>query len=823
MKIPGVSSSLNLLEFTAYAATLALVAVVAVVFEDIEEDSVFIREQQDARSALEKSGSQLSWEVTRKLVAASGFAGAISLLPDLNQDQFETLAASMSGSDTAVINVASIRDLIITHVYPLEANANLLGVSLADVPEQRRVAEQARIFGQTILQGPIQLLQGIEGFIVRSPVFFQVNGQEGGENEVFWGLISVVIDADRLFEEAGFTSLDESYEFAIRDIGGRPIRGNQSLFEGTNVQYDVPIATTRWQLAIVPKDGWVAHIPNLWLKRGYFILLAALGLLLARNLLRMQARHEAVSQRLRGAIEVLPDGFAIFDENDKLVMCNAQYKDIYAKSSEAMVPGNTFEQILKFGLERGQYPEATGRESTWLAQRLDQHQATFSQVEQKLEDGRWLRIIEQATPDGGRAGVRLDITDIKLNEIELETSNRQLRAALAARDAAELRFKDIADLSTEWFWEQDQEMRFTYLSSGMKRATGVDPEDVLGKRRGALSASEAGESVQEGLAAVTKAMTARETFTNCIYQGRNASGDAIWVKTSGQPYYGDNGQFLGYRGVAADVTPLYSALRKAQLADRSKTQFLNVISHELRTPLTILLGFNRFLTRPEILPSVKAVTSELERQKAGAATNAFLVVLDDVRTYASKMEVSGNQLLALISDMLDLARIESNTVRLKKERIDLQPKVQSVVEQMRPMAEAKGLVLQADVGDYAVKCDRTRLRQILNNLVGNAIKFTETGRIDISSKETDDAILVAVEDTGIGIPSDQLPSIFERFQQVDTSSTRAASGVGLGLSITRDLVVLQGGRLDVESTFGTGSRFTFSIPKWIEEGKENPN
>lgn len=812
-------------DIAVYGVVLGLMVAGGIYLENRKLERIQTEEREDVRQVAEDVARNLGEAISQKFIVAAGVSGAISLSPDLNQEEFTSLVAPLTIDNPSLINVASLRDMTITHVFPVMENADLIGKDISDVPEQRAIAERAQETGRAILQGPIRLLQGMDGFIIREPVFVRDDsGVEVIDPSVqYWGLISMVFAAEPFYERAGLDALQPNFVFAIRNPagpGGGTILGDQALFEGSAIRLEVPFASGSWQLALAPARGWTTVLPGLGVWRALFVTLLCVSFLFVRSLLRLVDNTRRVTRQLRDAIEVLPDGFVVFDRDDRLVMCNRQYKAFYAKSAEAMFPGNSFENILRHGLKNGQYPEAKGREEEWLRERLERHQQSFSQVEQQLEDGRWLRIIEQATPEGGRAGVRLDITAIKQNELELEDSNALLKAALEQRDAAEARFAAVWDISTEWFWEQDEEHRFTYLSQSFQRSTGIDPETVIGTRRSAFAQTKEGATgADTGLARIVEAMENREPFQDFIYQpvGLTSGGQEMWIRTSGLPFYDAEGRFKGYRGTAADVTPLYVALQKAQAADLAKTQFLNVVSHELRTPLSVLLGYNKFLTRPEILPSVKALL-EARDEKTEAEVDAMLA---EIRTYAERMDFAGNQLLSLVSDMLDLARIESNTIKLKRERVELRRRVESVVEQLTPLAGEKGLYLRLKVKDCAVHCDPARLNQILTNLIGNAIKFTDAGEVRVSCRPEGDMAVFIVEDTGVGIPEEHLPVVFDQFRQVDTSFKRNRDGVGLGLAITRELVQLHGGRISVESTLDEGSRFTFSLPLWREDAVEH--
>jgi signal transduction histidine kinase len=235
--------------------------------------------------------------------------------------------------------------------------------------------------------------------------------------------------------------------------------------------------------------------------------------------------------------------------------------------------------------------------------------------------------------------------------------------------------------------------------------------------------------------------------------------------------------------------------RELEVASRHKGQFLANMSHELRTPLNAILGYTEL-----ILDQIYGEVPERIRE-----------VLD-------RIDRSGRHLLGLINDVLDLSKIEAGQLTLALADYSLQEVVHAVVTQVESLAAEKGLALRAAAPPDlpAGRGDERRLTQVLLNLAGNAIKFTESGEVAIDVGVRDGSFVVAVRDTGPGIaPADQA-RIFEEFHQADSSSTRKKGGTGLGLSIARRIVELHGGRLAVESVLGTGATFSFTIPVRVE-------
>ena len=225
-------------------------------------------------------------------------------------------------------------------------------------------------------------------------------------------------------------------------------------------------------------------------------------------------------------------------------------------------------------------------------------------------------------------------------------------------------------------------------------------------------------------------------------------------------------------------------------ASQAKSDFLASMSHELRTPLSAIIGF-----------------SELMRNEPGDDSTARVP-----REWIEHVNRSGNHLLSLINDVLDLTKVEAGRLELQTEQLDLRTVVSESLAGLRPLADRKGLRLEADVQPATIAADRGRFRQILYNLLSNAIKFTPPGgTVQVIGRTQGDVAAITVADTGIGIAPDDQPLVFEEFRQVGDPEARQA-GTGLGLALTRRLVEAHGGRIELESQPGHGSRFTVTLP-----------
>jgi signal transduction histidine kinase len=235
--------------------------------------------------------------------------------------------------------------------------------------------------------------------------------------------------------------------------------------------------------------------------------------------------------------------------------------------------------------------------------------------------------------------------------------------------------------------------------------------------------------------------------------------------------------------------------RQLEVASRHKSQFLANMSHELRTPLNAILGYTELV--------LDGIYGEIPGR---------------AREVMERIDRSGRHLLGLINDVLDLSKIEAGQLTLALADYSLRDVVQTVATAVEALAAEKQLALKVVVAPDLPRGrgDERRLAQVLLNLVGNAIKFTEAGEVRVEATAADGRFVVAVSDTGPGIAEADRQRIFEEFQQADSSSTRKKGGTGLGLSIARRIVEMHGGRLWVESTPGRGSTFRFTVPVRVE-------
>ncbi len=627
-----------------------------------------------------------------------------------------------------------------------------------------------------------------------------------------------------------------------------------------------------------------------------------------RKFALMEQSAEA-GRLLQEALDRVPDGIALYDSADRLVYVNPAFLEGREDLQAILKPGITFEEQLrqreKLGIRR-----TTGWPGVMISveDRLRHQRESGRPIRSATANGRIVEVDVLKTESDGRLVVRRDITERENFESDLRRS--------------EARFRDFASATSDWFWEMDEELRFTYFSPSVEEITGVPPEWHYGKTREDIGVP---ESISpEVWQAHLETLARREPYRNFAYLRKGPEGDQ-WLVSSGVPVFDEAGDFKGYRGIGSDIsarvqaemsleavassieqlseqfalwgpddrliicnsewrkineavlhagvpgtlfeayvraalekglfpeaqgreeewfqeriarhktpgTPfeiqrqdgrwvlvneetiangatvtigiditerksfevaLFEAKEQAELANRSKSEFLANMSHELRTPLNSIIGFAQVIARRHI----DGMTEERRSE------------------YAEDIIASGEHLLRVISDILDISRVEAGELDLQETQLDLRQLAATAVRMMRERSEAKALRLDIEAKDAPVHVvgDELRIRQVLLNLLSNAIKFTPSGgtvTVRISGSDVDGGT-VEVIDTGIGISAEDLPRITKPFEQVRESHIQAHEGTGLGLYLVKSLVEAHGGTLSIESEPGKGTRVTVAFP-----------
>ena len=348
---------------------------------------------------------------------------------------------------------------------------------------------------------------------------------------------------------------------------------------------------------------------------------------------------------------------------------------------------------------------------------------------------------------------------------------------------SEERYRALVEATTEIIVQRDGLGRITFANEGYARLIGAEPLSLLGSTRQV-------EVIEHGTADRGPDGVRRREMRLA-----SLSGPPRWFSFIEMPMTGTDGETHWLRA-GADITArveaarsLDEALSRAEAANVAKSRFLATVSHEFRTPLNGILGMADLVLDTGLDP--------------------------EQRTYVEAVKTSGSALLSLIDGILDFSRIEAGRLDLAAEPFDPGAIAEAVVELLAPRAQDKGIEIALDIADDVpslVVGDAERVRQILVNLAGNAVKFTGAGGVGVELRREGAGLHLAISDTGPGIPAERLPRLFEEFEQGDDSASRRHEGTGLGLTITRRLVARMGGRIEAGARPGGGSVFTVVLP-----------
>ncbi|MBT3767206.1 MAG: PAS domain S-box protein [Rhodospirillaceae bacterium] len=486
--------------------------------------------------------------------------------------------------------------------------------------------------------------------------------------------------------------------------------------------------------------------------------------------------------QFRAFIENSPARIILKDTNQRYLLANKAYTDVFGRNEEEFVGKKSSELswVSKEAVETNEQADGKVLEhgETIRLERVNDPG--------EITESHWnitkFPVANELGEITGIGGIAIDVTEKKKAELLLQLS--------------ENRFRDYGTIASDWFWEMDKNLRFSYFSNRFADISGISPNDLLGKTRRDSGLDGNDDAVMQNIAD----LKAHRPFRDFEHSRTLPDGHTVYMSTSGVPVFDADGEFQGYRGTGRDVTEqkvaeivLDQAKQEADEANRAKSDFLSSMSHELRTPLNAILGFSQLLATDPDSPLSEAQKISLN--------------------YISK---GGHHLLVLIDDVLDLAKIESGKVEYSIEDVVVDRVYKDCLPLVDVKAKERGITITSNSSaseKLVVRADHTRFKQIFLNLLSNAVKYNKkNGTVSVSFDRTPEGMLrTSIQDTGIGISKKNHKELFKPFNRLGQETTET-EGTGIGLVVTKQLVTEMGGNIGFESKAHKGSTFWFELP-----------
>ncbi|WP_370601430.1 response regulator [Pseudomonas nitroreducens] len=687
--------------------------------------------------------------------------------------------------------------IVVQYSSPMDwRNRRTLGFDMLTEPVRRAALDLARESGEVSLTGPLKLRQETEqqaqsGVILYMPVY-RPDAPSTSVDERRTALLGMVCGAFRINDlMAGILGAQSNlYSIDLRDVGSSESmlqvsdKGHQPRFHQVE---ELKLFGRTWALGVGSTAEYEAMLSNnritfsLWTGLSAALLLALLvgGYLYQRERslqLSLSATAELTEreERFRLLLQHLPVATLTCGENGRIEMANARAGELFACAAESLVGQN----LRRFVPSLADLPQQLARQAP----------TDLTEIEALQEDGERVAVAFSLSTfnHGNDRRYLLSLVDLQ------------------ARKSAEERFRLVVEASPNAIVLVDARGRIAMVNRQTEQLFGYSRHDLLESSVEMLlpeALREAHVALREGF---QRKPEQRRMGSNRELFGQHQDGHMIPLEVGLSPIRAGRERLV--QAVIIDISERKAAEQRLRdqaeqlmLANRYKSEFLANMSHELRTPLN----------------SILILSDQLRQNMAGNLT-------EKQTRHADIVHRAGSDLLQLINDVLDLAKVEAGRMQLKLEPLNVQDMLAELDGSLRPMAEVKGLRLSTHVQagvPRVIHSDRVRMHQILRNLLSNALKFTEQGEVELSV-ELDPAAAVderevlcfVVRDTGVGIPEDQHERIFQAFQQIDGSTSRRFGGTGLGLAITRQLVLALDGTITLESVPGQGSSFSVRLP-----------
>ncbi len=535
--------------------------------------------------------------------------------------------------------------------------------------------------------------------------------------------------------------------------------------------------------------------------------------MLADNLTHLEADDDY--ENIINAFDQLRVAIAIFDKNDRLTYCNAHFRYIFLSfKTLGQIIGMTYGDLLRCKIDNNEIAgtDIVGDPEGWIANRLTmRRRARAEAFDERLTDGRWIRINERMLENGSTIRMYTDVTASKVNEYRFLSAVEDSSDALAfwdQRDKLVMRNNafealfftpgenllpgvsclDVMRVAGTCHFHTDDDEPEDWIQERMRRHRLPDHREMWRHRDGRWFLVNEHRSRDGGI--VTRLSDVTEVKENelaMIERGTTLSGAVHQLEMSKSMFERQSAEHVHA------LEKLASAKAELEAANASRSRFLSIISHELRTPMNAIIGFSEILKNEMLGP----------------------IGTDKYVEYAGDIFASGQHLLSLINDLLDMSKVDAGKWQLNRSEVNVEALVRSCARLMSEQAASGSVAIDLSFANTqtSVHIDERAIRQVLLNLLSNALKFTgSAGTVHIDTAIDGNLLKISVIDNGIGIHDRDLSRVFQPFEQGENNLNRTHEGTGLGLSLCKSLVELHDGTIHLESHEGEGTTVAFSLP-----------